>query len=77
MLAGKPSPSPNYHLTEIINPNTPRLALRSPGRGNRGFLCSFLDRLLGVGWGKPVHLSNQLLTARIVPRAEPASELLS
>ena len=53
------------------------LSERSPGRGDRGFLCSFLDRLLGVGWGKPVHLSNQLLAARIVPKAEPASELLS
>jgi hypothetical protein len=30
-----------------------------------------------MGWGKPVHLANQLLAARIVPKAEPASELLS
>ena len=27
-----------------------------------------------MGWGKPVHLANQLLAARIVPKAEPASE---
>jgi hypothetical protein len=49
----------------------------APGGETGASLCSFLDRLLGMGWGKPVHLANQLLAARIVPRAEPASELLS
>jgi hypothetical protein len=41
---------------QCLNPTWHRLinvALRSPGRGgDRGFLCSFLDRLLGDGAGK-------------------------
>jgi hypothetical protein len=54
MMAGKPSPSPYYHLhlMRIIQPEHPQtghLDIKKPRAGDRGFLCSFLDRLLG-GW---------------------------
>lgn len=74
MATGKPSPASNYHLTEI---NQPRLDIKKPRAGRPGLLVLIFGQAAWGGVGKPVHLSNQLLAERIVPSAEPASELLS
>ena len=76
MMAGKPSPSPNYHLTEInqLDIKKPR---RSPGRGTGASCADFWTGCLGWGGEKPIRLSNQLSAARVVPSAKPASELSS
>jgi hypothetical protein len=50
VVAGKPSPSPNYHLTEIDQPAHPRLDIKKPWAGDRGFLVL----IFGTGclaWG--------------------------
>ena len=51
MMAGKPSPSPNCHLTEIINPNTPRLDIKKPRVGKPGLLVLIFGQAAWVGWG--------------------------
>jgi hypothetical protein len=48
VVAGKPSPPPNYHLAWINQP--PKRAIRSPGVfGDRGFIFSAPEMRLGKG----------------------------
>ena len=51
--------------------------MKKPRAGDRGFLCSFLDRLLGVGWGSLSTSPINFWRSESFPSAEPGSELLS
>jgi hypothetical protein len=51
--------------------------MKKPRAGRQGLLVLIFGQAAWGGVGKPVHLSNQLLAERIVPSAEPGSELLS
>ena len=55
MMAGNHHHTKNYHSVRINQPDV--AGIKKPGHVDRGFLCSFLDRLLGDGWERPVHLA--------------------
>jgi hypothetical protein len=56
MMAGKPSPAPNYHLARINQP----WALRSPGTCGTGASRELMLIWIGCVWGLgggPIHLT--------------------